>query len=41
MGFEKILPGFHQEFPAKHSIFMLLSSTEYYQYVEIALPNVG
>jgi hypothetical protein len=40
MGFEKTLPGFDQQLPAKCSVFPFLFGAEHYQSLEIALTNV-
>jgi hypothetical protein len=41
VGFEKTLPGFDQQLPAKCSVFPLLFGAEHYHSLETALPNVG
>jgi hypothetical protein len=41
VGFEKTLPGFDQQLPAKCSVFPLLFRSEHYQPLEISLTNVG
>jgi hypothetical protein len=35
------LPGFDRHLPAEFSVFSFLFGAEYYQSLEIALPNVG
>jgi hypothetical protein len=41
LAFEKTLPGFDQQLPAKCSVIPSLFSAEHYQSLEIALTNVG
>jgi hypothetical protein len=41
VGFEKTLPGFDQQLPAKCSVFPLLFGAEHYHSLEIALSKIG
>jgi hypothetical protein len=41
VGFEKMLPRFDQQFPAKCSVFPLLFGAEHNKSLEIVLTNVG